>query len=520
MNKNFQCTTFALPYANGQLHVGHLFEATLADIYAKINQNFLISGSDCHGSSITLKAHQEKTTPLEIVEKNHNLQKNQYQQICVKLDNFSLTASINHKLVVNWCVEKIKENNPDFFVNKQSSSWYDEKESLFLSERYIKGQCPNCLATEQICSDECKKCQYFIEENELLNPISTISNNPLKLKSTNHIFINSKNFINFCEKNKHLINPGLLGKIFNENLKEKNYIDISRNKPYFGIDIENFLTIENQAFYVWFDAPIGYLTFSFENWCKQYDKKFNKENFYKFLSQITFTHFIGKDIAYFHLYFWLNLLYHITQEQKIIKIFTHGWLLNPQGEKLSKSLGSKIDLTHWKNNQIDALRLWFFSSFKNTIEDKVIDQDFIQIYNKLCVDKFANFFYRLTVLLNKKNVLINGIKNNDTICKDIHDLINDGKYSTALKKIDSICDELNQSFVLHKAWNCSDKELEVLSRKWLQDFFSIYDILKIICPGLYNEVLEKWKSTQKGIIPAIALAYKCEALQIIEKLDN
>lgn len=483
--------TAALPYANGNLHIGHFFEAILADIKVRYlkSQNIpcsFISGDDSHGAATTLYCTKNSLDIESHLRSQHLAHEGSYKQLKVQFDSFSKTNTALHKQVVNWCVEQLIEfeekNKKQLFAIKDVLSWYDAITEQFLPDRYVKGICPHCQAEEQH-PEICEACNKRIVPSELINPVNSLTKNKVELKSSKHLLLNTKDFYKELTNYEHLFHPSIKNKIFDGSLSQQEEIDISRDGPYYGIEINNpkFKELTNQYYYVWFDAPIGYLSFSFELWLK--NRAATKELFLEYCSSVELEHFIGKDIAYFHSFLWINLLKIIVGKDvaPIKQLNFHGWItLNHL--KLSKSKGHSFDLSRFDSTQIDAIRLYLFTKHDGSISDtELVESEIAKIYNTTIVQNLANFYARLTRLLNKENIKVE-LSNNNSI--KYEQFLLDGNYKKLYESLYEDLKELNSQFQREELWKADRDSLNRVGTSLLKNWYEIYNIFAIILPSL------------------------------------
>lgn len=489
--KNYIITT-ALPYANGNLHIGHFFEAILADIKVRYlkSQNIpcsFISGDDCHGAATTLYCAKNNLDIEQHLYAQYLVHFQSYEKLKIKFDSFSQTNTQLHKQVVNWCIEQLIEfeekNNKNLFISKDVLSWYDNITEQFLPDRYVVGICPHCQADEQH-PEICEVCNKHIIPSELINPVNSLSKNKVELKSSKHLLLNTNDFYKELTNYEHLFHPSIKNKIFDGSLSNQQEIDISRDGPYYGIKIDNpkFKDLTNQYYYVWFDAPIGYLSFSFELWLK--DRTATKELFKEYCSSVELEHFIGKDIAYFHSFLWINLLKIIVNKEvaPIKQLNFHGWItLN--NIKLSKSKGDSFNLDKLSSQQIDAIRLYLFSKHDGSISDtELVENDIGKIYNTTIVQNLANFYARLTRILNKDNIKISLESNSN--CLEYEQLLLDGNYKKLYESLYEDLKELNSQFQREELWKSDNSRIKEIGSDFLIRWYKIYNIFTIILPSL------------------------------------
>jgi methionyl-tRNA synthetase len=490
--KNYIITT-ALPYANGNLHIGHFFEAILADIKVRHLKSknipcIFISGDDSHGAATTLYCAKNNLNIEEHLQSQHLAHAQAYKNLKIEFDRFSQTNTELHAQVVKWCVEKLIEfeekNNKQLFLTKDVLSWYDGLTEQFLPDRYVVGTCPHCQAQEQH-PEICEACDKRIAPPTLINPINNLSKNNVELKSSKHLLLNTRGFYEEISNYEHLFHPTIKNKIFDGSLSHQEEIDISRDGPYYGIKIDNpkFKDLDNQYYYVWFDAPIGYLSFSFQLWLK--DRSPSKALFEEYCSSIELEHFIGKDIAYFHSFLWINILKIIVDKDKapIKQLNFHGWI-TINYEKLSKRKGHAFDLDKLTSIQIDSLRLYLFTRHDGSILDtELIEADIIKTYNNTIVQNLANFYARLIRLLNKNEIKVDLKLSDKDLLKYEQNLLNTN-YKKLYENLYEDLKELNSEFQKAELWKADSETLANIGSELLNRWYNIYHIFTLVLPSL------------------------------------
>ena len=393
--------TQALPYANAPLHLGHILEAVQTDIWARFqnlngNECLFFCADDTHGTPVMLKAKEMNITPEELIKQVYEDHRSTYGLYGINFTNFYTTHSDENKKYSEKIYLEAKKNN---LISKEIvEQLYDEKEEMFLSDRFIKGSCPKCGEPDQY-GDNCSKCGASYDVLEIKDPISTISNSTPIRKESEHIFFDLpqkietlKKFLDESKLQKPIKNK--LNEWLSDDLKKW---DISRDAPYFGFKIPEE---DNKYFYVWVDAPIGYIA-SMDNWFK--DKNLDTEMIWSNNSNHEIYHFIGKDIAYFHGLFWPALL--SSANLKLPDgIFVHGFL-TVNGEKMSKSKGTGILAKKFAEIcDPETLRYYFAAKLNDKVEDIDLNfEDFIQRINSDLVGKYLNIASRSASFLKKNN---------------------------------------------------------------------------------------------------------------------
>jgi len=451
--------TSALPYANGDLHLGHILEFIQTDIWVRYNKQignncFYISGIDAHGTPVMLDSISKNISSDELINIYYKSHKSDIDSFYIDIDNYYTTHSLENKDLVLTLFKYLTENNLIFTENIYQL--YDVKKSMFLPDRYITGKCPRCLYFDK-CSDICSRCNYKYNSLELVDPISVVSDTvPIK-KKTKQYFFNLKKFKDFLEtwcKNSisqiQIINK--LQEWFDSGLKNW---DISRESPYFGFKIPGE---DNKYFYVWLDAPIGYMA-SFKNLSDKIGLNFF--DYWGKNSKVELYHFIGKDIIYFHTLFWPALLKGCDLKLPN-DIYAHGFL-TINGKKMSKSNGTFITAKKFlKILNPEYLRYYYASKLNNDLSD--IDLNFCDFKNKINSDligKFINIISRCCKFINtnfndmlSKNIIgDNPLFNNFLLDSEkIRNLYQHRQYSFVVNKIMKLATDINIYIDDKKPW--------------------------------------------------------------------
>ena len=483
--------TQALPYANASLHLGHILEAVQTDIWSRYqnlngNECYFFCADDTHGTPVMLKAKELNISPEELIKNIYKDHIKTYEKYNILFTNFYSTHSDENKNYSEFIYEKAKSKN--LITREKIEQLYDDKEKMFLSDRFIKGSCPKCDAEDQF-GDNCGKCGASYDVLDIKNPISTISNtSPIK-KQSEHIFFNleKQKYIleNFLDK-ANLQDPvkNKLKEWLDDDLKKW---DISRDEPYFGFKIPDE---ENKYFYVWVDAPIGYLA-SIKNWSDKI--KLNADSILSKESDYELYHFIGKDISYFHGLFWPALL--SAGDFKLPDgIFVHGFL-TINGEKMSKSKGTGIMANEFADiTNPETLRYYFAAKLNNKVEDIDLNfDDYVQRINSDLVGKYLNIASRCSSFIEKNN---NQLSSNldesflDVLIKEktsILELYESRNYSKLIRLIMSLSDEVNKYVNEKTPWKKDLDEALDISTTALNAFYILTIYLKPILPVITEE---------------------------------
>ena len=450
--------TSALPYANGSIHLGHLVEYLQTDIWVRNqkmsgNTCYYICADDAHGTPIMLKAKELDIRPEELIQKTYQEHVKDFEDFGIEFDNYYTTHSEENREYSEFIYNSLKENGD--IKSQEIEQFYDESARMFLPDRYIKGICPKCGAEDQY-GDACEECGATYSPTELKKPISIISNTKPSTKKTEHFFFKLSNYTDYLKKwmKRDSVQSEIQNKL-EEWLKDGLADwDITRDKPYFGFNIPGY---DDKYFYVWLDAPVGYIA-SFKNMCDK--KNINFDEFWNHESECELYHFIGKDIAYFHALFWPAML-EASNFRSPNSIYCHGFL-TVDGEKMSKSRGTFFNARTYLNHlNPEYLRYYFASRLTNTIEDIDLNlSDFQARVNSDLVGKIINIGSRCARFINKDfgNELASELNNNklhDNIIENKNEIIKnyeDRKYSANIRLITSLADEVNKYLDEEKPW--------------------------------------------------------------------
>ena len=486
--------TSALPYANGSIHIGHVLESVITDIwvrYQNINGNecLYFCADDTHGTPVMLKAKELGIDPEELIKRTREEHIKSYSRFNINFDNFYTTHSDENKKYAEDIYQKCKEGNLIF--KKEIEQFYDSKEGLFLSDRFIKGTCPKCGAEDQY-GDGCSVCGTTYTPDDLLNPVSSLSNSELTKKKTEHVFFDLPQMKDFLEnylKDLTLQDPikNKLNEWIEDGLKPW---DISRDKPYFGFEIPGE---KDKYFYVWLDAPIGYLA-SAKNWAE--NNNMDMKDLWGESSDYEIHHFIGKDIAYFHALFWPALL-KSSNIRLPESINVHGFL-TIDGEKMSKSNGTFINADDFAENYDgELLRYYFADKFNNSIDDLDFNEDeFIQKINSDIVGKYLNIASRVSKFIEKNgnnlsaNLDVDFIEKNLSMIDEVIEHYENLNLSKSVKIIMKMADEVNKYINENEPWKSSEEKAVEVSSTAINCFRVISILLNPVLPTITSKALE------------------------------
>ena len=486
--------TQALPYANAPLHLGHILEAVQTDIWTRFqnfngNECLFFCADDTHGTPVMLKANEMGIKPEELISDVYKDHKSSYELYGINFANFYSTHSDENRKYSEYIYECAKNNN---LISKANiEQYYDEKEEMFLSDRFIKGTCPKCGAEDQN-GDNCGVCGASYNVLDVKKPISIISNTvPIK-KESEHIFFDLpqknkmlKDFLKNVDLQESIKNK--LNEWLNDDLKKW---DISRDAPYFGFEIPGE---KNKYFYVWVDAPIGYLA-SISNWAEK--NKLNMQDLWSENSKYEIYHFIGKDIAYFHGLFWPALL--SAANLKLPSgINVHGFL-TINGEKMSKSKGTGILAKEFAEiTNPETLRYYFAAKLNNKVEDIDLNfDDYVQRINSDLVGKYLNIASRSASFLKKNNnILSTNIDNNildnlESKKDEVVSLYESREYSKLVRIIMDLADDVNKYINEQTPWKKEMDEAVDISSTAIKAFYILSLYLHPIIPSITNEAFK------------------------------
>ncbi|MDO4450450.1 MAG: methionine--tRNA ligase [Moraxella sp.] len=493
--------TNALPYANGSIHMGHLLGYIQADIWVRAMRSaghdvIYVCADDAHGTAIMLRAEANGISPEEQIKKVQAEHERDFAGFNVAFDHYDSTHSdTNRKRSEEIYLANFNAGNISI---RPVSQLFDPQKQMFLSDRFVKGTCPKCKADNQY-GDACEKCGTTYNATELLNPYSTLSGATPILKESDHYFFNLPNFAEFLQtwtRDQGRLPVSIANKLdewFEAGLSNW---DISRDKPYFGFKIPN---TEDKYFYVWVDAPIGYMA-SFENYIKAHRPEICFDNYWKKDSDKEVYHFIGKDIVYFHALFWPAML-HGANYRTPTSLFVNGFL-TVNGEKMSKSRGTFIKAeTYLKHLNPEYLRYYFASKLSDKVEDSDLNlDDFVLKVNSDLVGKVVNIASRCAKFINTQfdnklsDTCVESELVNSFIAKgdDIIKHYENREFGTAIREIMALADIANQYIDEKKPWalakeNPNSKEVQDICSVGLNLFHKIMVYLAPVLPTLAKQ---------------------------------
>ena len=487
--------TSALPYANGPIHIGHMLEYVQTDIWARFqklrgHECIYVCADDAHGTPIMLRAQAEGITPAELIERMHKEHLQDFSDFGVAFDNYYSTHSEENRFFAEYIYTQLREAG--HIRTRVISQAYDPKAEMFLPDRFIKGDCPNCGAGGQY-GDNCENCGATYAPTDLKNPVSVVSGEKPIEKDSEQYFFKLEDFEDmlkawFAAGHVQTEIANKMNEWLEEGLQDW---DISRNAPYWGFEIPD---APGKYFYVWLDAPIGYMA-SFKNWCEasghDFDYYWNKD------SETELYHFIGKDIARFHTMFWPAML-HGAGFRKPSAVHCHGFL-TVDGQKMSKSRGTFIMArTYLDYLNPEYLRYYFAAKLGPGIDDIDLNlEDFTSRVNSDLVGKLVNIASRCAGFINKRfdGKLSSKLATEDLsqqyleAANSIANHYENREFGKAMRDIMALADKANQYIDEMQAWvtikdESRQHEVQDVCSIGLNCFRQLVILLKPVLPKL------------------------------------
>jgi methionyl-tRNA synthetase len=491
--------TSALPYANGSIHLGHLVEHIQTDIWVRFqkmrgNECYSCCADDTHGAPIMLSAEKEGITPEQLIDRVWREHKSDFDGFHIAYDNYYSTHSPENRTFSALIYTRLKERG---LIEKRTiEQFYDPEKAMFLPDRFIKGECPKCHAKDQY-GDSCEVCGTTYQPTELINPFSAVSGATPVRKESEHYFFKlgeCGDFLKDWTRAGHLQVEAAnkMNEWFTAGLSDW---DISRDAPYFGFEIPD---APGKYFYVWLDAPIGYMA-SFKNLCDRngldFDEYWNKD------SKTELYHFIGKDILYFHALFWPAML-EFSNHRTPSGVYVHGFL-TVNGTKMSKSRGTFITAgSYLKHLNPEWLRYYYAAKLNGSMEDIDLSlEDFVAKVNSDLVGKYVNIASRTAGFIAKKfGGKLGAIDNAATAefeaawkAGEIAKSFEHRDYGRALREIMRLADVANLYIADRKPWEMAkqegrEAELHTVCSTAMTLFRDLTLYLKPVLPKLAAEV--------------------------------
>jgi methionyl-tRNA synthetase len=451
--------TSALPYANGSIHLGHLLEHIQTDIWTRFQRMrghscYSVCADDSHGTPVMLRAQQLGITPEQMVAQTRDEHHQDLIDFGVNYDNYHVTHSDENKELCELVYNRL--DDAGFISKRVISQLYDPEKQMFLPDRFVQGTCPKCDAHDQN-GDSCDVCSATYDPTELKNPRSVVSGAEPVLRDSEHYFFDLPQFQDMLQDwlQSGAVQPEIANKLkewFEEGMKQW---DISRDAPYFGFEIPN---APGKFFYVWVDAPVGYMA-SFKNLCDKtngldFDEYWNKD------SDAELYHFIGKDITYFHCLFWPAML-EGAGFRKPTAVNVHGFV-TVNGAKMSKSKGTFIKgRTYLDHLNPEYLRYYFASKLSDAVSDIDLNfEDFAQKVNSDLVGKVVNIASRCASFITKRfdGKLSSNVLEPELVAEFhqaeacIAQAFEKRQYHKAIREIMALADKANQFIDSNAPW--------------------------------------------------------------------
>jgi methionyl-tRNA synthetase len=491
--------TSALPYANGPIHMGHMVEYLQTDIWVRFQKLrghdcTYVCASDSHGTPIMLKARELGVTPEALTEEISADFVRDFSDFGVEFDNYHSTHSKENEQLVGEIYGRLREANEIYTRTIEQS--YDEKEGIFLPDRFVRGTCPRCKSDDQP-GDACEVCGTTNTPESLINPVSVLSGTtPVKRESEHYFFKLSEHqdrlrqWISDATLDKNVVSK--LDEWFDAGLNDW---DISRDAPYFGFKIPG---TEDKYFYVWLDAPVGYMA-SFKNLCDR-SEHLNFDDYWNKDSDAELYHFIGKDIMYFHTLFWPAVLKGAGFRTPT-SVFTHGFL-TVNGQKMSKSRGTFIKArTYLDNLNPEFLRYYYAAKLGPTIEDIDLNlEDFVARVNSDLVGKLINIASRCAGFISKEfDGRLSELLPDAALFSEFSDASDQlaehferREYSKAIRQVMALADKANRYIDENKPWAMIKdeerrSEVQQVCTQGLNMFRSLMIYLSPVNPGVAKD---------------------------------
>ncbi|EKT4524571.1 methionine--tRNA ligase [Pseudomonas putida] len=488
--------TSALPYANGSIHLGHMLEYIQTDMWVRFqklrgNQCIYVCADDAHGSAIMLRAEKEGITPEQLIANVQAEHSSDFADFLVDFDNFHSTHCEENRELSSLIYTRLREAG--HIATRSVTQYYDPEKGMFLADRFIKGTCPKCAAEDQY-GDNCEKCGATYAPTELKNPKSAISGATPELRDSQHFFFKLPDFQAMLQQwtRSGTLQDAVANKLaewLDSGLQEW---DISRDAPYFGFEIPGE---PGKYFYVWLDAPIGYMA-SFKNLCAR-RPELDFDAFWKEDSKAELYHFIGKDIVNFHALFWPAML-EGAGFRKPTAINVHGYL-TVNGAKMSKSRGTFIKArTYLDHLQPEYLRYYYASKLGRGVDDLDLNlDDFVQKVNSDLVGKVVNIASRCAGFIHKGNagVLVAGDAAPElseaflAAAPSIAEAYENRDFARAMREIMALADRANAWIADKAPWSLAKQEgkqdeVQAICAQGINLFRQLVIFLKPVLPVL------------------------------------
>ena len=491
--------TSALPNANGPIHLGHVLEQIQTDIWVRFqrmrgNQAIYVCADDTHGTATMIKAEQEGVSAETLVENMRQLHMADSQGFLIAHNNYCSTHSPENQHYSELIYNRLQEAGLIFI--EEVEQLYDPEKGLFLADRFVVGGCPKCKTPDQY-GDNCENCGATYNANELIDPKSIFSGARPEMRGSDHYFFDLGRYTDFLKAwtRSDAVQPEIANKLaewLDDGLRAW---DISRDAPYFGFTIPG---TTDKYFYVWMDAPIGYMA-SFQNLCDQ-DSDLNFDDFWATDSSAEVHHFIGKDIVNFHALFWPAVL-DGSNFRTPTKLHTHGFL-TVDGTKMSKSRGTFIlAKTYLDHLSPEYLRYYYAAKLNGSADDLDLNlEDFVARVNSDLVGKVINIASRTAgFLVNQFNGVLADNVHDEALMEQFHAqvepiaaLFESGDTAKAMREVTALADAANQYIAKHEPWNMAkDPERRDAVQLVCSQGINMFRCLAIFLKPVLPEMAEK-----------------------------
>ena len=531
--------TSALPYANGPIHLGHMVEYIQTDIWVRFqklmgNNCTYVCADDAHGTPIMLRAQNEGISPETLIGRIWQEHTRDFAGFGIGFDHYHSTHSDENKTLAQGVYIKLREAG--LISEKDIEQAYDPEKGMFLPDRFVKGECPKCGAHDQY-GDSCESCGATYSPLDMKNPVSTITGATPIAKTSRHYFFELPKlqaWLSDWIRSEGRLPSQLVNKLDEWFESDLQPWDISRDAPYFGFEIPDTV---DKFFYVWLDAPIGYMG-SFKAYCDKTGVNF--DDYWKADSDVELYHFIGKDIVYFHTLFWPSML-HAAGYRTPSAVFAHGFL-TVNGQKMSKSRGTFITAEAYLNHlPPQALRYYFAAKLSSRVEDIDLSmEDFVQRVNSDLVGKLVNIASRCSGFIHKffdgKLATLNAdyvalLAPYQQASESIARLYEQREFGQAMREIMALADQANAWIAEVAPWQLAKDEqkreaLHQSASLAINLFRTLMVYLSPVLPDMANQarafLQEKdwnWRSAQTAlenqcIAPYSALFTRLEMKQV------
>ena len=469
--------TCALPYANGSIHLGHLLEHIQTDIWVRFqrmrgHETYFVCADDAHGTPIMLKSQELGITPEEMISSVREEHMADFADFHISFDNYHSTHSEENKAFAEEIYNRL--DAAGHIKTRTISQLFDPEKEMFLPDRFVKGTCPKCKSEDEN-GDSCDSCGATYSPTEVINPRSVVSGATPILKDSEHYFFNLPAFEQMLKDwtRSGSLQDEMANKLaewFEQGLKQW---DISRDAPYFGFEIPN---APGKFFYVWLDAPIGYMG-SFKNLCNK-DSTIDFDSFWKEGSDAELYHFIGKDIIYFHSLFWPAML-EGAGYRKPTSVYAHGFV-TVNGAKMSKSKGTFIKgRTYLEHLNPEYLRYYYAAKLTNRIDDLDLNlEDFAQRVNSDLVGKVVNIASRCASFITKRfDGMLSATIDDQALADEVTsagdrlaELYENREFGKAMREIMALADKVNEYIAVKEPWQLIKDETK---QQEVQDICSL-----------------------------------------------